>query len=107
MNSSFQTGYFALSEGDMMTYIDQFWPDAKWGTFNGVNNANLLLTFYVANYPGDTPITYGPFTVTQATQYIVPRFRGRLVSIKVESNDIGSFWRMGAMRYRYQPDGKF
>ena len=107
MNSSFQTGYFALSEGDMMTYIDQFWPDAKWGTFNGVSSANLQLTFYVANYPGDTPITYGPFTVTQATQYIVPRFRGRLVSIKIESNDIGSFWRMGAMRYRYQPDGKF
>ena len=107
MNSSFQTGYFALSEGDMMTYIDQFWPDAKWGTFNGVNNANLQLTFYVANYPGDTPMVYGPYTVTQATQYIVPRFRGRLVSIKVESNDIGSFWRMGAMRYRYQPDGKF
>ena len=107
MNSSFQTGYFALSEGDMMTYIDQFWPDAKWGTYNGTSNANLLLTFYVANYPGDTPRTYGPYTVTQATQYIVPRFRGRLVSIKIESNDIGSFWRMGAMRYRYQPDGKF
>jgi hypothetical protein len=107
MNSSFQTGYFALSEGDMMTYIDQFWPDAKWGTFNGSTNANLQLTFYVTNYPGDTPVTYGPYTVTQATQYIVPRFRGRLVSIKVESNDFNSFWRMGAMRYRYQPDGKF
>lgn len=107
MNSSFQTGYFALSEGDMLTYIDQFWPDAKWGTYNGTNNANLQLTFYVANYPGETPITYGPYTVTQATKYIVPRFRGRLVSIKIESNDIGSFWRMGAMRYRYQPDGKF
>lgn len=107
MNSSFQTGYFALSEGDMMTYIDQFWPDAKWGTFNGTTNANLQLTFYVTNYPGDTPVTYGPYTVTQATQYIVPRFRGRLVSIKVESNDFNSFWRMGAMRYRYQPDGKF
>jgi len=107
MNSSFQTGYFALSEGDMMTYIDQFWPDAKWGTYNGVNNANIQLTFYVANYPGDTPAVYGPYTVTQATQYIVPRFRGRLVSIKIASDDIGSFWRMGAMRYRYQPDGKF
>lgn len=107
MNSSFQTGYFALSEGDMMTYIDQFWPDAKWGTFNGTQNANLRLTFYVTNYPGDTPAVYGPYTVTQATQYIVPRFRGRLVSIKIESNDIGSFWRMGAMRYRFQPDGKF
>jgi hypothetical protein len=107
MSSSFQTGYFALSEGDMLTYIDQFWPDAKWGTYNGVNNANIQLTFYVTNYPGDTPAVYGPYTVTQATQYIVPRFRGRLVSIKIASDDIGSFWRIGAMRYRFQPDGKF
>ena len=107
MNSYFQTGYFTLSDGDVLTYIDQFWPDAKWGYYEGIQDANLLLTFYVTNYPGDTPQVYGPFDVTQATQYIVPRFRGRLVSIKIESNDIDSFWRMGAMRYRFSPDGKF
>ena len=107
MNSSFQTGYFVLGDGDVMTYIDQFWPDAKWGFFGGTPSATLQITFYVVNYPGDTPTAYGPFSVTQATEYITPRFRGRLVSIKVESTDVGSFWRLGAMRYRYQPDGKF
>ena len=107
MNSYFQTGYFTLSDGDVLTYIDQFWPDAKWGYYEGIQDANLLLTFYVLNYPGDTPKVYGPYDVVQTTQYIVPRFRGRLVSIRIESNDIDSFWRMGAMRYRFAPDGKF
>ena len=107
MTSYFQTGYFTLSDGDVLTYIDQFWPDAKWGYYEGAQDANLLLTFYVLNYPGDTPKVYGPYDVVKTTQYIVPRFRGRLVSIKIESNDIDSFWRMGAMRYRFAPDGKF
>jgi hypothetical protein len=107
MTSYFQTGYFVLSDADVLTYIDQFWPDAKWGYYGGVQDANLLLTFYVLNYPGDTPKVYGPYEVVQATEYIVPRFRGRLVSIRIESNDINSFWRMGAMRYRFAPDGKF
>ena len=107
MNSSFQTGYFVLTEAEYKMFVDQVWPDMKWGYYGGVQNANILLTFYVADYPGQTPIQYGPFTLTQATTYITPRFRGRLVSIKIESNDIGSFWRIGNTRYRYQPDGKF
>jgi len=107
MNSYFQTGYFQLQDGDLLTFIDQWWPDAKWGYYGGTQNANLLLTFYVTQYAGDTPIAYGPFTLTQATQYVTPRLRGRLVSMKIESNDVGTFWRLGNMRYRWQPDGKF
>lgn len=107
MNSFFQTGYFQLNDGDVLTFVDQFWPDAKWGYYGGVQNANLLLTFYVTQYAGDTPIAYGPFTLTEATEYVTPRLRGRLVSIKIESNDVGTFWRLGNMRYRWQPDGKF
>ena len=107
MLSSFQTGYFEMQDGDLLTFIDQFWPDAKWGYYAGTQNANLLLTFYVTNYAGDTPIAYGPYTLTQATEYITPRLRGRLVSIQVQSSDSGTFWRLGRMRYRYQADGKF
>ena len=107
MNSYFQTGYFALTEADVKSFIDQVWPDMKWGYFDGTQGANILLTFYVTDYPGQTPIAYGPYTLTQATTYITPRFRGRLVAIRIESNDIGSFWRLGNIRYRIQSDGKF
>lgn len=107
MNSSFQTGYFVLNEADNKMFIDQVWPDMKWGYYDGTQNANVNLTFYVADYAGQTPTAYGPYTLTQATTYITPRFRGRLVSIKMESNDIGSFWRIGNTRYRFQPDGRY
>lgn len=105
--ASFQTGYFTLQDGDLLSFIDQVWPDFKWGYYGGVQNASLLMTFYVADYPGQTPRVHGPYTLTQATQYVTPRLRGRLVSIKFESNDIDTFWRIGAPRYRLSPAGRF
>jgi hypothetical protein len=105
--ASFQTGYFALTEADVKMFIDQVWPDMKWGYFGGSQNATVQLTFYATDYPGATPYTYGPYNLTQGTDFITPRFRGRLVSIKVESQDLGSFWRIGNMRYRIQADGRY
>lgn len=107
MTSYFTTGWFALAEGSMMQYLDQFWPDMDWGLYNGTANANVQITFETVNYPGDTPVVYGPYTVTQATGYFTPRFRGRLVRMTIGSSDIDSFWRNGANRYRIAPDGKF
>jgi hypothetical protein len=106
MQSSFQTGYFALSEGEFKTFVDWVWPDMKWGTYGATTSAEVQITFYVTDYPGDTPTAYGPYTVTQATEYYYTRFRGRLVSVALASSDMGSFWRIGLLRYRFAPDGK-
>ena len=106
MNAWFQTGYFAVQDGDLKTFIDQVWPDMKWGLYDQSQNATVTITFYTADYPGDTPREYA-YTVTQGTDFVTPRLRARLVSIKVESNDLNSFWRLGNIRYRFQPDGKF
>jgi hypothetical protein len=109
MDSSFQTGYFVLSDGEFKLFVDQVWPDMKWGLYNGIQNAHVLMTFYVNDYPGQTPRTYGPYNISIDTEYITPRFRGRLMSIKFQSdpNETGTFWRLGAMRYRFEQDGKF
>lgn len=107
MTSNFQTGYFAISDGEYKVFVDQVWPDMKWGYYGGLQDADLTLTFYVTDYPHQTPITYGPYPFNNQTDFITPRFRGRLMSIKMESSDIGSFWRIGATRYRFQQDGKF
>ena len=107
MVSNFTTGYFVLNEADVKMFVDQVWPDMKWGLYGGTPAANVLLTFNVVDYPGETPTTYGPFTLTQATTFITPRFRGRLVSVTIGSADTGSFWRLGNMRYRGQPDGRY
>jgi hypothetical protein len=105
--SWFQTGYYTLGEGDFKTFVDLVWPDMKWGQVSQSQTANVQISFYVVNYPGDTPTIYGPYTVTQATKFFNTRLRGRLISIRVGSSDLGSFWRIGAMRYRWAQDGKF
>lgn len=108
MDSFFETGYFQLNDGDLLTFIDQFWPDAKWGYYGSDDqSASLSITFKVSDYSGRTPVVHGPYVVDRTTDYITPRFRGRLVAIRVESNNVGTFWRLGNMRYRWQPDGKF
>jgi len=109
MLSSFKTGYFAISEADQLLFVDQIWPDMKWGTLDSAQTAEVNITFYGTNYPGDTPIVYGPFTMTQAKQYIQTRIRTRLLAIEISSNaeQLDSFWRMGNVRYRFQPDGRF
>jgi len=106
MNSFFQTGYFAVNEGNEKSFVDQVWPDMKWGQYDQSQNASVTISFHTADYPGDTPRVYS-FPVSDVTQFVTPRFRARLVSIKVESNDVDTFWRVGNIRYRYNPDGKF
>ena len=178
--SSFQTGYFATSEADVKTFIDQVWPDMKWGYYDGTQSATVNITFTVSDYPSTvpslfigsitgttlkitTPISnqvsigqyliggsvtpgttitalgtgtggagtytvsvsqtvaqstlgasdssypqlYGPYPLNIDTNFISPRLRARLVSIGIYSVDTGSFWRIGDIRYRVQPDGKF
>jgi hypothetical protein len=95
------------SQGDFKTFIHLIWPDMRWGTWEALQSATVSISFYAVNYPGDTPAVYGPYSVTQATKFFNTRLRARLVSIRISSNDLGTWWRIGALRYRYSPDGKF
>jgi hypothetical protein len=104
--ASFTTGDFYLEEGENFVYVDQIMPDFKWETFTGITSAQIQLTFNVSNFPGDVPVQYGPYTVTQATEYLGVRFRGRLMSVTALSADLGSFWRLGSIKYRYAVSGR-
>jgi hypothetical protein len=106
MDSYFTTGYASMTQGEDFTFVDYMIPDMKWGYYNQPANASIKITLYVTNFPGDTPTVYGPYTVTQASQAFNTRFRGRQVAIKVESTDLGSWWRLGNIRYRYAVDGR-
>lgn len=101
MAVSFTTGYFFIGEGEDFCFVDQVIPDFIYGTFAGGKTASIQITLNVVNFPGDTPETFGPYTVTQATQIVSTRLRGRQMSITVASNDLGSFYRLGRVRFRY------
>jgi hypothetical protein len=104
--ASFTTGYFFIAEGEDFAFVDQILPDFKWGFFGAAQTAQIQLTFNVVNFPGDTPSVFGPYVVTQATEILSVRFRGRQMSITVASADSGSFWRIGRIRYRFAPSGR-
>lgn len=103
--TSFRTGWWAIADGNELSFVDWLLPDFKWSLYSGAQNAQINLTVFTVDYPGDTPRTYGPFTVTQATEYINPRLRGRLMSMLVQSNN-NIFWRLGRIRYRVAPAGR-
>ncbi len=103
---SWTSGYFKLAEGEVYPVIDQIRPDWKFGEYGQSQNAQISMTFNVVNFPGDTPKTYGPYNVTQATQFLSTRFRGGLMSISASGSDLGSFSRLGYCRFRYSESGR-
>lgn len=106
LTPSFSTGWFYVDEGREIVFVDNVYPDFLWSTFNGALNAQVNITIKTVMYPGETPTTYGPFSVTKASQFISQRFRARQVMLEVGSDDNASFWRLGLVRVRWSPDGR-
>jgi hypothetical protein len=106
LNASFTTGYFMIGEGEDFVFVDQIMPDMKWGVYPGTGTASLTFTFTATNFPGDGLTTYGPYTMVQGTTYFNTRIRARQIACTIQSNDLGSFWRLGRIRYRWSPAGR-
>lgn len=106
VNYYYETGWTFLDKGQSIVFIDRIFPDFKWGEFNGSQNAAILVTVKTVNYPGETPKSYGPFTVTKASQFISKRIRARQIMFHFEGNDMGSFSRLGLVRLRFSVDGR-
>jgi hypothetical protein len=103
---SFTTGFFAIAEAEVFAFVDQIFPDFKFGTNGGSQNAQIQITFNVTNYSGDPTTAYGPYTFSQGTEYISTRIRGRYMSITVSGSDLGSFSRLGRIKYRWSESGR-
>lgn len=104
---SFTTGWFQISEGQDIAFVDWILPDMQWRTYgSSTTSASVQITLYSVYYPGETPVSYGPYTVTQDTRYINPRLRGRLAKLQISSTDLGTWWRLGGCRVRIAMDGR-
>lgn len=106
MDSYFETGYIPYGDGENFCTIDYFEPDMKWRTVSGSTSAQVQFTFTTAPSPNGPEMTSGPITVSSTTHYVNPRVRGRQLKVKVETTDLGSWWRLGLNRYRFDIDGR-
>ena len=106
--SSIQTGWFAVQEGDLVQMMERLEADAiiQGGT------GNIQITVYAKDYATESaqyPVsTYGPYTfnIGSGPPMNIIHARGRFMSIKISSTDLGVFWRLGRLRYIMKAAGR-
>jgi hypothetical protein len=111
INWSVKTGLFQLAEAQQFVFVDYVIPDMTWKRWQQPKSTSAMiqLTFYVQDYPDDDlnpPVAIGPFFVTNRSDAIDLRCRGRYFSFQVAGNDLGSFSRLGGLKFRFAPDGR-
>jgi hypothetical protein len=109
--SGFNTGTGTVtvtsSSAGSLTFASTVNGTGTGGNLELSNNGNVLITFYIADYPTDVPREYGPYTMTSSLNFLSVRMRGRLMQIGLSSEVPNSWWRIGNIRYRFAQDGKY
>lgn len=98
-----ETGYMDIADGDKMMIVDQLIPDF---IFKGASNASITLTLKALNQPGGTPVEYGPFTVDATTEFISPQVRARQIALRINCDNLNTWFRLGKIRARISEAGK-
>jgi len=107
MVSYAQTGFIKIASGEEYAFLERLIPDCILSNSTPTTLSTLQFTLYFQDYPlAQSTYTVGPLSFTSAVQYLIVRGRGRLVSIKIGSIDLGSFWRLGECLYVGAPSGR-
>ena len=102
-----------IGDGDQFMFATRIIPDL---TFRNSTNGAPTATFTLKarNFPGGTyfatdsdPVTKtASVPVEQFTDQLFVRLRGRSMSLRVESNQTNTAWRLGDPRLDLRPDGR-
>lgn len=89
-----------FGEGAFEMLVNHLIPDFK--TLTG----SVGVTVFGRSYPGEARRSVSAGACTSTTERLDPRFRGRQVGIRIESNALGDWWRMGDWRMIAGPIGR-
>ena len=119
ITSFITSGEFDIEDGDRFSFIRRILPDI---TFNGstADSPNVTMELLPLQSSGsgysDPASEGGVSSATVARSAVIPiekfttqintRVRGRQLSIKVRSEDLGVKWQLGAPRLDIRPDGR-
>jgi hypothetical protein len=105
---------FDLQDGNSFTFIRRMIPDVKFYGSNvesGVPQINMLLK--TRNAPGDSLTTRATTDISNNTDQVHVRARGRQAVLRLQSDDdaavnnrTGYKWRLGYTRLDINPDGR-
>ena len=106
---------FDIGDGDHFVFIDRILPDL---TFAGSSNSPTPATTMTlialtdsgsgATQTKNNTVNYtSTYNITEEfTGQVYTRIRGRQMIFKMESNQIGTQWQLGAPRFNIRPDGR-
>ena len=119
ITSFIQSSDFDIGDGHNFGFVWRIIPDVS---FNGStsNAPNLNFTILPRQNPGsnygtdDNPSVASTqnyqnqrtYEVQQFTEYAYVRLRGRQMSFKITSNQLGTQWQLGVPRIDIRPDGR-
>ena len=110
--SNIQSSPVDIADGEQFMFVTRMIPDL---TFRGsTNEPRATITLTAQNFPGaqtfgDQPnviLRKATVPVEQFTQQVFVRLRGRSMSLKIESDRVGSAWRLGSPRISMRTDGR-
>ena len=104
---------FDIDDGDKFSFIKRIIPDVTF-TNSTTNNPKVLYTMKARNFPGSsfdqsnerTVEREATMPVDSFTNQVWVRIRGRQAVLRVESNEVGVMWQLGANRLDIRPDGR-
>jgi len=101
-----------MGDGDQFMFASRMIPDLTFRSSTGTPVATITLA--AQNFPGGASFGNQPSAVTRSVSVPVERFteqnfirlRGRSVSLRIESNQVGTQWRLGSPRLDVRTDGR-
>ena len=94
MNCFIESSELEIDETGNRTFlIDRIVPDATL-----TDSTSLFLEFKCRKFPNSTEIIKGPFTITQSTEKVSTRAKGRQISVKYSSTGTSDEWSLGDFR---------
>lgn len=120
INAYIQSADFDIQDGNQFMFVWRMLPDVSF-TGSTVANPAVTMSLIPRQNPGApygtsvnaaniSALTYTPvvkqYLVQQFTQQLNTRVRGRQMSFRIESNDVGVQWQHGVTRIDARQDGK-
>jgi hypothetical protein len=99
LSSFLESAQFELDSGNEIMFVDRIIPD-----YTFTNDETLQFFITTREYPNSTKKEKGPYTISETTNKINLRARGRESSVRVSATGNGG-WRWGSVRLSMQADG--
>jgi hypothetical protein len=94
-----------IGDGENFVFIKRLLPDVSFRN-STEPSPEVDINTRVRNKSSGSFLKETESAVTEDTEYVNLRLRGRQMSINVRSDRTGTAWRLGTLRYDLRPDGR-